>query len=308
MQFAVVENCTYLRPTKNFLLWLVSWISSPMNPYTEILVGKHSAETFGIIAKIIFLYCNGISNYFGILWRDNKPFNPPRKCKIDEYSVLQSVIFGTGFSRNCPSAQLPGVSCDKNLVDALIVHIRSGDIFRRDRPNPNYGQPPLYFYYQIFKLKHWKHIHFITSPTHSHLQNPIFTYFHLQRQKYNYSIIPKGTKVTFQQSRNLTYDWHTMLCARYFASSKSTLSQMIVDLSPYLREVYLPSPISCEQASLSPGTVASEQTTKQAVICHEIDLLGYSFKNWTNSKQARLRMFNHGFNQTLFQSVPGDDL
>jgi hypothetical protein len=44
--------------------------------------------------------------------------------------------------------------------------------------------------------------------------------------------------VSMQRSHNLTLDWHTMMCARYFVPSKSTLSQMILDSSPYLRETF----------------------------------------------------------------------
>ena len=42
-----------------------------------------------------------------------------------------------------------GMSCDPQFEKALVVHLRSGDIFRKDRPNPNYGQPPLFFYYKV---------------------------------------------------------------------------------------------------------------------------------------------------------------
>jgi len=193
--------------------------------------------------------------------RDNKPYEPPRRCSYDEYGLLQFVFFNNTFTRGCNyhvdrnktkdnttrsiSLLPPSITCNPLLRDTLIVHLRSGDVFRPLNPNPNYGQPPLTYYEQIFSYKNWSHIHFITSPHKPQLMNPIFTYFNKYHNPYINSTWSSSLKhhseastiirTSFQVTNNLTFDLNTMLCAKYFVTSRSTLSQLIVDLSPLLR-------------------------------------------------------------------------
>jgi len=234
--------------------------------------------------------------------RDQKPYEPPRRCKYDEYSLLQFVFFNNSFTRACNSylddknnndankfTLLPSsITCNPQLRDALIVHFRSGDIFRPFNPNPNYGQPPLTYYEQIFRSKNWSHIHFITSPHKPTFMNPIFTYFikyhnpfinNSLQSNYQQNSEKMSIKTTFQVTNNLTFDLHTMLCARYFVTSRSTLSQLVVDLSPHLREYFTSH--RCERES-----------SAALIVCNEVYLRGYLFKNWTNSVRDRSRMFS----------------
>jgi hypothetical protein len=163
-----------------------------------------------------------------------------------------------------------------------------GDIFREDNPNPNYGQPPLVYYQRIFQSQRWRKIVIITAESTPSLTNPIFLYLSQRPAE----IFRDGsTNVTFRASSNLTADWHMMLCARHFVASRSTLSGMIVDLSPFLQEYF------------TVRDCPPPDEFSYPIRCRQVPMRGYEFKNWTNSPEQRLNMFNFGRSRR-FETLP----
>ena len=54
------------------------------------------------------------------------------------------------FHNNLPKVTIP--------PNTLVIHIRSGDIFKDVRPHKNYGQPPCNFYLDVIKMKKWSNV------------------------------------------------------------------------------------------------------------------------------------------------------
>lgn len=50
--------------------------------------------------------------------------------------------------------------------DALVIHLRSGDIFERSK-YPSYGQPPCQYYRDVLKMKNWSRVIIVSSSTNN---------------------------------------------------------------------------------------------------------------------------------------------
>lgn len=57
--------------------------------------------------------------------------------------------------------------------DTVVVHIRSGDIFSGLRPNPNYSQPPISFYYRVLRQYLKFKIYLVTEDGKSPVLEPL---------------------------------------------------------------------------------------------------------------------------------------
>ncbi|OHT05922.1 hypothetical protein TRFO_26207 [Tritrichomonas foetus] len=85
-------------------------------------------------------------------------YYPYFKNTEDMVKIIQSIV----------NPSIPSVDIDK---DALYIHIRSGDIFKRFVPNIKYGQPPLCFYTTILKKWNFSKIFLISED----LLNPVIS-------------------------------------------------------------------------------------------------------------------------------------
>ena len=104
-----------------------------------------------------------------------------------------------------------------------------------------------------------------------------------------------------------------MMCARYFVPSRSTLSQMILDTSPYLRETFTVGMqdilcMYCIQNNVCMCinyyfNLGNCDQFSSSVKCQHVALPGYNFKNWSNSAHDRWNMFNYGFKDSPFSPV-----
>ena len=235
------------------------------------------------------------------------------KCVYDEASLLQQVLFGNSRPAGCPPL---GDKCgDSRFADALslIIHIRSGDIFRYSPENKpvnaslqntikRYTQPPWIFYETILHARPWKHVLVVTSHETNHTKlNPVWKYLKrrihedkTRRGTYN------GIPVKFQQSENDTADLETFLCARYFVKASSSLSEEVVRLSPYLREYYTP----------NDGIGSRCDNVRYGHTCHLLNLSVYyeaiGFNNWLNTNAQRDIMVK--FRQPLPMTVHSSSL
>ena len=113
-----------------------------------------------------------------------------------------------------------GIQLEKDLV----IHIRSGDIFRKDFPLNRYVQPPLSFYTRIIDETKFEHIYILSE---SHLLNPVIP-----------ALTNKYKHVTFL-SNDLDTDFKLMLNCRYFVNSNTTFSIVINLLSNNKQQIFL---------------------------------------------------------------------
>lgn len=209
---------------------------------------------------------------------------PEPQCVFDEYSALQYLIFGNEYQYGCLN---PLIQCNEGIEQALVVHIRSGDIFGWN-PHPPYRQPPVVFYQQIFQSRQWETIIFVTSIEASANYNPVWTYFSNKRNLDGIIGNHSSTSVIFQMSTSLVEDMKTLWCARYFVSSSSTLSNMIIHTAPYLKEVF-----GVKESLFGSCTHYNNRVKSQGLKCHQITLPGYYASDWVNSPQQREKIITY---------------
>ena len=203
---------------------------------------------------------------------------PKTSCAYDEYALLEFVLFDNHYPHGCAFA---GSHCAAAGLgdDDLVVHIRSGDIFRASRDvNFMYRQPPVAFYETVFRAGNWSRILLVSSVETAEESNPVWTHY------LNHSHWPQNAILSFQMSTSLREDLRTLWCARYFVAAYSTLSTMIIQTAPYLREYY---------------TVEYCDSVDKAAQCHRYKLLGYEFGaagNWSNSAEQRAQMIAYDGN------------
>lgn len=208
---------------------------------------------------------------------------PLPSCTYDEYAALQYIVFGNEYPSGCPSSTF---QCSPKLDDALVVHIRSGDIFGEvNLSSPTismYAQPPVAFYEEIFSSRSWSRIQFITSLEKTATYNPVWRYYmdpKNLKKKVNLTV----TAVQFQTSNDVLEVLPTLLCARYFVASSSKFSNMIIAMAPYLKEFF-----SMAKSVVRDCSVFQQRISQHGVTCNQLTLPGYNMAmNWTNSSRQR---------------------
>lgn len=113
----------------------------------------------------------------------------------------------------------------KTAPDALVIHVRGGDVFG-DRDVKNYGQPPLAFYVEVLNRERPKSVILV----HQDGLNPVF---------------PKLVEFCEQRSFDLTIqsgvlrdDIATLMSATTLVAGRGTFIPAIVGLSPNIKRVY----------------------------------------------------------------------
>ena len=132
-----------------------------------------------------------------------------------DYTVLGD---GLGWASGlCEAPPLP--------MDTLVIHIRSGDVFR-ERPHHSLGQPPLSFYEKVLE--------------HSRPQNVVLVYEDALNP-----VIPKlearleSLSIAYSiHSRDLRSDLQLLLSARQLVTGNGTFGQALLVLSPHIERWY----------------------------------------------------------------------
>jgi len=60
--------------------------------------------------------------------------------------------------------------------DALVIHMRGGDIFYAPEPHPGYGQPPLAYYKRVLGTRNWTRVFVVTEPVASPALEPLIQF------------------------------------------------------------------------------------------------------------------------------------
>jgi hypothetical protein len=94
-------------------------------------------------------------------------------------------------------------------------------------------------------------------------------------------------------STSLQDDLKTMWCARYFVSSSSTLSNMILHTGPFLKEMY-----GVKDSLFGSCLLYGRRIVEHKVKCHQIILPGYYSSDWVNSPRQRDRLITYRIPKT----------
>ena len=114
--------------------------------------------------------------------------------------------------------------------NALVIHIRGGDIFSRG--HYAYIQPPISFYEKIINSKKWEKIYLISEDN----KNPCLE---ILKNKYNCISSLDNKERNGKNNWGFNEDLSIMLGATNFVASKSSLSPLIIQLSKTIKNIYL---------------------------------------------------------------------
>ncbi len=158
--------------------------------------------------------------------------------------------------------------------DALVVHMRSGDVFWPN-PHPEYGQPPLSFYQKVLRHRAWSSVVIVAEDE----TNPCL-------QGLKDLCGDRGIPVTV---RGLNFEdaLVTIASARNIAASRGTFISAICWLAPATRNIYYlgtkpPEAFPLEEARFF---LVSDRTGEY----EEAMLRG----NWKNTQDQRNLMLTH---------------
>lgn len=146
-------------------------------------------------------------------------------CKIE------NSIPDTNYDKKCREPR------KSNIVgtESLVVHIRSGDIFRPGSNHFEFGQPPLQYYIDSINSQVWSSVTIITYARIDSLVNPIFSALEdLNCQGY------LGENVKTYKNRDWNLDFRDMVCADALVMSKSSAHHMTLALTK-ARKLFVPS-------------------------------------------------------------------
>ena len=177
----------------------------------------------------------------------------PYACNRDEDMYLRHVIFGTEMlaagAKERPPQKLEfelkseRFSCPDN-EDSLAIHFRSGDLFSHTQHHHfYYRQPPRSFYKRVLGLKKWSKVYFITDAAVEDYIHPNYKYFR-DAARSNPSHVFSNT--------NFIDDFKAMFCARSFVMASSSMSWLVVDLSPFVADYFSPFLPYCTSIDFQP--------------------------------------------------------
>lgn len=110
--------------------------------------------------------------------------------------------------------------------DHLMIHIRSGDIFKQDPPHPYYAQPPLAFYRHVLGLRPWSGATLVYEDTGNPVIEGLRTHLRQIGLPFN------------DQSGALRDDLETLMAARHLVIARGTFAYPVVAMSRTIEEVF----------------------------------------------------------------------
>lgn len=125
--------------------------------------------------------------------------------------------------------------------DALVIHLRAGDVFRPQAPNRRYGQPPLSYYLWVLEHHPWRSVHLVFED----LANPVIAPLIAAVRERDLALEVVQT--------DLRTSLELLLRARTLVASRGTLVPAVVGLSPQVRRIYT------FEGAVIPGFSAWEQ-------------------------------------------------
>lgn len=131
-----------------------------------------------------------------------------------------------------PILKIPVLDCKS---DDLVIHMRSGDIFKM-KGHYAYIQPPLSFYVDVISSRTWGNIYIIAEDD----RNPCF---HKLKEKYPniISFLDNKKERHGGNGFGFQHDLSWMISSCHYVACQSSLCPLIIQLSTKIKHVYLPS-------------------------------------------------------------------
>jgi len=181
----------------------------------------------------------------------------------------------------------------KTDKDTLVIHMRSGDIFKPGGVNKKYAQPSLTYYCKIIDDNNYKKIIVMTqdfqgNPKRLDLSNPVVK-----------ELMKLYPDIKLQKNNPLEYDFYTLLNCKNMVMSRSTFSVILSILNPNLINLYIP--IFNTYPDYNFGNNIYAQTDKYTfnIIKHKIHYED-KMRIWKNTKEQNNLMLDAKVKITLF--------
>lgn len=246
----------------NNMIQLLNVISIALYYNYNIIVPYHKyfKETYIILNKNVTVHDEVITN--------NDQFF--RKHKIEN---IDSRLFHDTNIKNKAVVILKNIFSFQEIAplnnNDVVIHIRSGDIFKTDRePNPNYPCPPLSYYINIINNNHFENIYLIAEDTRNPAINKLLELYPNIRFKI----------------QDLNDDIKLVLRSRNVIMSVGTFVPMLLAISNNIKNVY--------------KTSFETEPIGNHISIHNNELESYYKKMfpWKNTKEQRNLMMTYQCN------------
>ena len=164
------------------------------------------------------------------------------------------------------------VSPEKPNTDQIVMHVRSGDIFRKGGASHNYFQPPYSYYLKCIEATEKQSILVVTEKD---MKNPIIS--QLEKDFSN--------NITIQAS-SIGEDVKSILEAEDLVIAKSTFSRMLSLFCPYLKKAHCP-------------FWRYQKSDENGIISAGYRFPGYRSGKWRNTIAQRRQMMDYPIDKIL---------
>ncbi|CAM9239044.1 unnamed protein product [Laminaria digitata] len=160
------------------------------------------------------------------------------ECEATYYFPKALDVCGLSDSDSGRLATPASVSASSNGETAgnLVMHVRSGDVFRMGKAYGSYGQPPLSYYMGVINNRDWDRVDLVTWGTEKRDENPVVPALQM--------LVDMGTwpniDFNIHVDRSIEVDLQAMLCADAYATSRSTIGELTM-YHTRAKTIFLPS-------------------------------------------------------------------
>lgn len=143
----------------------------------------------------------------------------------------------------------------------LVIHVRSGDVFKYKHAFGTYGQPPLSFYKAVIGSHEWSQVDVVSHGE----ENPVMPA--LKKLLPDRGIWSSKTKFNFHVDRPIEVDLKAMLCADALATARSTLGEL-TSYHTRAKVVFLPSTCQGNGSAFghTPESILAARSSRDATL------------------------------------------
>jgi hypothetical protein len=139
--------------------------------------------------------------------------------KLDRWQIMHTM------AKHMTLAMAPNNTSEQEQ-QALYLHLRSGDIFKKTPPHRDYGQPPLAFYQKIIRSQPWTKVHLVFEDQ----LNPVIPAL---------QDFLKTSGIAYQtHSGDIHHDVEVLLRAKHLVIARGTFIYPILCISQNIEQVF----------------------------------------------------------------------
>ena len=162
----------------------------------------------------------------------------------------------------------------KHVREAVVIHVRAGDVFTSEVLHPYYGQPPYAFYKSVLRLPELSKLEIlVVAEDHA---NPVV------------GLMEKEFKKRVQVITDLEDGVATILGSRHLVLARSTFSENLAKMAPSVQALYFP--YCLEEDGVDKRESKWDRTWNMQGYCFEYDDY-IPVNNWTRSPE-QMRMIS----------------